>query len=741
MSEDVVLPTGGWRLWKQFALRGPGFPAEGVLALAPDGLAEAADKFGADAPLSGADWVGFEELFGDASVATAREMQRIAGLPAFRSAVAWQNRPVLGRAVTPFLAWTPTVASRTSARRQREELIAHYWQRFCVKNDTIGFFGPVGWGEWDLSSRGVSVDPGSGLVAESSVYFASWAVDAVATLVNADPALRPWIAPRRVPFVRVADGVVTLQGRPPEQLSSELLDVLGRCDGVRPACEVGPVEALAELMRRRIVLWRLEVPADARPERWMRRWLESAGAPGGRALELLEVLEDGRSRVAGATEPEELVSALTELESAFVALTDQAAVREKGANTAPCRALVYSDSRRSATARLGSDVLADLAPLQLLLTAARWLTSTVARRVMARIAEVFDGPVDLATFWFACMPVLHGETTAIAAEVQQEFWQRWRSVLPPLTGSRVHTSTVDIAERVRSVFAAPDAGWTAARYASPDVLVCDTGDLVLGELHLGTNTLGASLYVNQHESPSTLLAATSRDHPGPRLMPLLAKEHRSRLSTRVRHALVRPEDYYVALVDHTADPSLHRTVLSADVTVVAREGRLVAVLPDGAEFAVVDVFSHVLTTLVMDMFRLPEEGDHSPRVTVDRMVVARESWRVAAATVPFAEEKNEARRFVRARRWREATELPRFVFVVSSVEPRPFFVDFDSPQYVNLLAKSVRRLSRKDQEGRLTITEMLPTPEQSWLCDDNGDRYTSELRFVAVDESNEPTRA
>ncbi|MEU5077366.1 hypothetical protein AB0G76_38310, partial [Streptomyces asoensis] len=65
-------------------------------------------------------------------------------------------------------------------------------------------------------------------------------------------------------------------------------------------------------------------------------------------------------------------------------------------------------------------------------------------------------------------------------------------------------------------------------------------------------------------------------------------------------------------------------------------------------------------------------------------------------------------------------------------EPRPFFVDFDSPVYVNILAKAARRLARKDPHARLTVTEMLPTPEQTWLTDDQGRHYTSELRLVAV---------
>ncbi|MBC6450155.1 lantibiotic dehydratase [Actinokineospora xionganensis] len=720
-----------WRLWEQFALRGPGFPAAGVLRLAPAGIAEAADKF-AHGDLAGAEWTAFEDLFGEAAVATARALQDIARASDFRAAVAWQNRPVLRSGIEPFLAWTPTAAGRTSMPRQREELVAHYWQRFCVKNDTIGFFGPVGWGRWDATARGIEVDPGEGLVARTNVYFASWAIDTLAKTIGADPDLSGWIAPRRVPFVRITDEGVVVPGRPPQPVSAELLAVLAACDGITPARDLDADEELAELVRRRWVVWRLEVPADARPERHLRGWLDRVGDASARdrGLAMLDVLERGRDAVAAAG-PDGLVEALSAVEADFSTLTEAAAVREKGSGTAPCRAIVYSDCTRSATARLGVDMVERLAPLDLLLTAAAWLTSTVAERIMGRVRELFDelGPVDLATFWFACMPVLHGSTDA--ADVQHEFWKRWADILP-LAGRRVQVSSVDITDRVREAFGGTEARWAAARYFSPDVMVTDDGDLVLGELHVASNTLGSSLFVNQHPAPEELLAATSVDHPGPRLLPVLPKEHRSRLSARIRHSLVRDEDYYVSLVDHTVDPARPRTVLSADVQVAERSRGLVAVLPDETEFDLADVFSHVLTTMVMDLFRLLPESDHSPRVTIDRMVVARETWRFTAADLAFAGDKSEARRFVSTRRWRG--DLPRFVFVVSPAEPRPFFVDFDSPVYVAIFLKAVRRLARTDPLGKFTVTEMLPTPDQTWLVDDQGRGYTSELRFVAVDD-------
>jgi hypothetical protein len=742
-----------WRLWDQFAVRGAGFPAAGVLRLAPSGLAQAADK------LEERDWDAFSAQFHAAAVQTAHDLQDIARLPAFRTAVAWQNRPVLDSGIAPFLAWTPTAAGRTSMPRQREELVAHYWQRFCVKNDTIGFFGPVGWGRWDEHTAGAAVDPGIGLVAESTVYLASWAVDGIAAVLDADPRARPWIPPRRMPFVRVEGDRVVVAGRPPRTVDPAVAAVLAACDGVRSAHDLAEAmpgvdvpAVLDDLVRQRLVTRRLEIPADTHPERGLRAWLARVGDKDlrGRGERALAALDSGRDRVGAARDPDGLVAALSALERDFVARTDTAAVREKSARTAPCRALVYADARRSATVRLGPQVRDALAPLEPLLASAAWLTVGLTRTVLEHVRAVYDTlvarkPVDLASFWFACLPALHGPVRADAVRLQREFRRRWAEILTPPPGTRRHRLRLhDIAGPVAERFDDDGPQWTAARYMSPDVMIAadsvsavENGvfELVLGELHLAANTLGASLFVHQHPAPAELLALTDRDHPWPRLMPLLAKEHRARLSARIRHCLVRPQDYQVALVDFTADPGRDRSVNSADATVTDVDGDLTVVLPDGARFPIVDVFGHVLTTLAMDLFELLPEAPHTPRVTVDRLVVARETWRLPVADAEFAAVKDEARRFVAARRWRAAHDLPRHVFVVSAGEPRPFYVDFDSPTYVNILAKALRRLVRTDVDATVTVTEMLPTPDQAWLTDDRGEAYTSELRFVAVEQA------
>ncbi|MFD9742588.1 lantibiotic dehydratase [[Kitasatospora] papulosa] len=766
MSDDGAPLLGRrWRLWEQFSLRGPGFPVGGVLDLAPVDLSVYADKF-AGGVLSGPDWVEFEGVFGEVAARTAVRLQEVAGSSDFTAAVAWQNRTVLRTGLRPFLGWVPSASGRSSMPRQREELVAHYWQRFCVKNDTIGFFGPVGWGRVDRSVGGVEIDAGEGLTESSSVFFSSWSIDALARTLSADDRLMAWIPPRRMPYIRADsdDGPVRIPGRTPQQAPPRLVALLRLADGRRPPAELAralrttPAEVtagLTELVRRRWVTWRLDVPSGPHPDRELRAILERVGDPEVRrgALEPLEVLERGRERVeAAGRDASALCEALAALEEDFTRITDTASQRAKGTHTAPNRSLVYSDTRRSATARVGSEVLDAMAPLDPLMTSAAWLMAQLGARVEERATEVYEklaaasggDRVNLADFWFGCMPILHGAAVTDAQEVLEEFQRRWARIIPVLDGARqVRTTHAAIASQVAEAFPPAPAAWTAARYLSPDVLIVardaesvGRGDfeLVLGELHLASNTVGASLFVSQHPEPAELLRITGQDHPGPRLLPLLPKEHKSRLSVRVRNVLVRPEDYYIALLELTADPHRDRTVLSADAHVTRRGDRLVALLPDGGEFAVTDVFGHVLTTLAMDMFRLFPDADHVPRVAVDKLVVSRESWRFTGGDLEFAEEKSEARRYVRARNWRGERGLPRYVFVVSPTEPRPFYVDFDAPVYVNILAKAARRLARKDPGAKLTVTEMLPSPEHAWLTDDQGNAYTSELRFVAVDQ-------
>ena len=84
---------------------------------------------------------------------------------------------------------SPRVASRPSRRQRRADVVAGYWQRYCAKNDTIGFFGPLAWGRFADEGDAIDVRAGA-LEHERVVHFETWAMEAVARAVG-DDALLP----------------------------------------------------------------------------------------------------------------------------------------------------------------------------------------------------------------------------------------------------------------------------------------------------------------------------------------------------------------------------------------------------------------------------------------------------------------------------------------------------------------------------------------------------------------------
>ena len=154
----------------------------------------------------------FEAALADVTTAT----REIVGDPRFREAVIWQNRQVLHTGMDGLLAASPGgEVKKDKLLRKREMLVANYWQRYCVKNDTVGFFGPVGWAKFVSEGEALGVRPGDSLLAARTVYFDGWCLDALAEELDRDGALLRWMAPRRVPAARLEGSTLDLPAREP----------------------------------------------------------------------------------------------------------------------------------------------------------------------------------------------------------------------------------------------------------------------------------------------------------------------------------------------------------------------------------------------------------------------------------------------------------------------------------------------------------------------------------------------
>ena len=82
--------------------------------------------------------------------------------------------------------------------------------------------------------------------------------------------------------------------------------------------------------------------------------------------------------------------------------------------------------------------------------------------------------------------------------------------------------------------------------------------------------------------------------------------------------------------------------------------------------------------------------------------------------------------------------FPRHTFVKVPWENKPFLLDLASPMSVRALAKHMRT-GLKDESNwtkEVGFNEMLPSFEHLWLTDAEGHAYTSEVRMVALHESD-----
>ncbi|HEX6290305.1 MAG TPA: lantibiotic dehydratase [Herpetosiphonaceae bacterium] len=826
------LSAGRWAIWRWAGLRGAGFPAAQVLSLAATDGAEAADRLiqarddleqareaAREAlrqelqsapqdqvdPLVGAlrrlkkgklpdpgsvsgaastallalgtahehleaAQAAYDLAFPEAVRAISLAVRSVAQSARFQEALIWQNRQAFHTGVEPLLR--APAEKRGSQQRQHEEVIASYVQRYCTKNDTIGFFGPAGWARFVDQGPAVTARPGPELIANRSVYFEGWCLDTLAKKLSEHKALLPWSAPRRMPSIYAEGDKLYLPFEGVAQLTPAQTMALQACDGQRTAREIAqqltraPASGLTSeaevynllkaLRDRGLIAWAFELPLELRPERTLQRLLTRIGDESLRrqALGVLEQLDAARGRVARAAgDPVALDRALDNLETTFTRITGTAATRAAGKMYA-ARTLVYEDCRRDLDLELGPDLLKTLGPpLALLLTGARWFTFQVAQRFRTAFQEIYaelvretgSSAVDLVEFWLRVQPILlFGDHSPLIADVTRQFQERWAEILALPAGQRsVVYSCDELRERVQAAFAAPGAGWRSARYHSPDVLIAAASidairqgayHLVMGEMHLGINTLGAAFFMAQHPEPAQLHMALERDLAEPSLVPVTPRNV-ERLTTRTRPALVSSKDYRLVFAHDSAGISQARALPMGALLVEdpgdgirlrTRDGRL--------HFDIIEAFSLMLSVMAVNNFRLVAPEAHQPRISVDRLVVSREAWRFDPAEMAFANERSEAERFVAARRWAQTHGIPRFVFAKLPIEVKPFYVDFDSPIYVNMFAKLIRRMQASDSPERLvTVTEMLPGLDQTWLPDAEQRCYTSEIRIVGVD--------
>ena len=729
--------------------------AEDVAGVADDALRHAAATFEHRDERRRA----VDESYPAARDATTRALRAAAADGRFREAVLSQNRAAVANGLDALLRSTPADEGK-SQHRQHEELVASYLHRYCAKNDTIGFYGPVGWGTWSDDDAFLAI-PGPSLLATSDWFFEQWGIDKVASVITAMNGVRPWLAPRRFGFVTLKDGVAGSPLTGPQPLSALEVAVLEACDGQTPARSLVIAGATADeieatlrvLEQKKVIEWSLELPTHWRPDALLEERIARIGDAEVRAraaapLASLRTALAAVVRASGA--PEALGPALAGIDTAFHDITGASSTRNAGAMYAS-RTLVYQDARRDFDLRIGKRFRDDVTPaLALVLESARWLTFAIAKEYITTLEALYarlapdGGPTPLSELWFRAQRFVLGAKENRWEEPAKAACEAWTSLLAPEPGARrVQRASADLRAGVERAFAAPRAGWWAARHHSPDLMIAatdveaiDRGDylVVLGEIHIAMNTVLTNVFAAQHPEPVSLADGYTMDVPEPQIVPVAPKDSKlggSRVS----------QSFYPAHMfdlDATLAPSARiaeQVVALADLVVVREsEGLVVRSVERGLAWPVFEVFAGLLVAKITNALDFLPRGTHRPRVTVDRLVIQRETWSIAPSTLEFLAATTELDVMIGVRAWAKGLGLPRFVFVKSPLEQKPIYVDLESPVSLRILNRILRHAKEHvGGEQAVSVSEMLPDLEHLWLTDAEGNRYTGELRIVAFD--------
>ncbi len=781
LAPHLLHLAGDWALWRSVCLRAAGLPVHLLAALGDAGLARAADaaiaaaaapaRTASDQAAPSQAGAVYAAEFTDAVRRLSAALHEAAALPALREAVAWQNRHALTTGIDVLVRRGPEPAKRNANRRQHEALVASYLQRYCAKNDTIGFFGPVSWSQID-DGPGIRVTHAASgrILAARVTYLEGWAVRAI--MADHVTALRPWLVPRRMPFVGVDGTLLRLPLAPPVQLTPAEAAVLRASDGSRDAgevaaavladsrAEVGDVAEVFALMGRLAdshrLAWQVDVaPQDTRPERSVRALLSRVTDDGirGPAETALDELTAARDELAGAAgDAERVAGAMADLEATFTRLAGVPPTRRAGELYAG-RTLAYEECLRGDTVRLGADALDGIrAALALVLDGARWFITTsgalYARHFddayRQRAAALGTGIVPFADLWLIVNDVLFDQPPPLIEPAVRALRQRWSAILDlPPGARRIQLRAADLRERVTSEFPAQPLPWPMAVHHSPDLMIAGAdaaagGRLtwVLGEVHPSIVSSRYATWLEFHDAPDAVHAAMRHDLRSSAVWVAETAEYGG-TCTRLSNGLPSPGDLRLVWAHDSCgyDPATTLTVGECDV--IGSPAGLRVRRRDGTfERGLLEVVGDLISASISHGFSLVPPGAHAPRVTIDDLVVSRETWTLAATDPPFADTSAESARYLQARAWAAGHGLPRHVFLRFTGERKPIYADLTSLASIDVISRSLRRCRRNaGADATVTVVEMLPTPDQAWLTDAQGLRYSAELRMVAADQA------
>ena len=735
-------------------LRSTGFPAEGLALLDSDDILPLLDSF-----LAGdIDRTHFEKEYTSREESGARALINVLKDDAVSRAIAWQN-PTAWRS---FESLSSTSGINASTRRKVRQL-ALYWQRYCSKAETIGYFGPFAWAEVDPEASAVEFISSDHLIDRSHVAMEAWAVIEIGKALASRADLQWWMPPILSPAVdlNMERGTVTVAGHQPRRVREDEARVLFLTDGTRPAAQIAKSldmepERLRRILvaheRRHTVIWDANIHVSVHAWDILHERIAQIGDAGLRdeATAVLTRFDELLEVIRNIPDARSLTEATESLSRLFETVTGTSSNRRAGQAYA-ARSLCYLDCTRAGTAKVGTRLLEALdAPLNLVLQSADWFAATLAKEYTTEITDLANRkqrashqPLTMADVWPSTMSLFWGDSPSPLQRAVTELSRRWSRVLEGLqpVDGRIDTTSSALSGAVDEQFPVctpiPELS-----VHSPDlqVITSSTDNIasgrvtaVMGELHACLSSLDMPLL------EWSLPHGSIRDRINTalnlrRLVPLFPETWR-RNTGRMVPATVGVGDRAIGFT-RTADQDRANTWSMSALLFEQTEDGLMIRDPDGRLWTIAQAWSVPISMVAADAFKIGLPGSPAPRLTIDNLVVFRRTWRFPAGSIDIMH-GSAAEKHARLREWQVTNHLPDHLFVKFPSEPKPIYFSFESPAMATVFTRSLQRDARENPDSLVTMSEALPEPQSSWLHDTRSHHYVHEFRLQLTKERHD----
>lgn len=686
-----------------------------------------------------------EEIFLEELKMNRQKLQEIFKDPYLAEAVYISNPDVFNISYSRFMAHRE-YESRSSKIRTLEMRFYSYLQRFCSKNDTASFFGPMNYAEWDVESEeSVHFEAHSGKFSERIIHYSFWMVKELAKSMAEEPEIRNVLIPRLHPMCTLKKDKMfflhldkeVLLPKKYDKIVQEISNEKQNLHQLSVKLDLDVSELsryIKQLSDKNIVLFEIEIPSTIfDPFSYLHSWLKDLPINEGSKRKWLEMLEQFiyLKEEALLKDLNHRRDVTRRMEQLFEEVTHSSARRSQGQMYAD-RTLYYEEckgtiDKLSFGKTFYDDFMERLKPV-LDLSAAygdvmRDYYQTISKRIFEKIKDNRTH-IPYPEFIYKSQSLLAEAKVDLSFPALNQFNELLDTLVQNRKeGSIAHITSEDVEpfnrfRKFEECHTSPDV-----MFSAKDLDALSRGDykIILGEVHQfiamwGSQLLFDSAREQVNEEINNMLSdmpmyqnlsviLNTRRHkglihetfPGTIIKLFGTPSMRAQGVVSIRDLYVTYEDKEVKLIDQ--DKRQHYLYNSGDDNL-----HLWAFAPSRVSSPVIHL------------------SKHTPRIEINGVIFQRERWELGEEELEgLRNQKDLFGIFVEMQQLRDKYQLPRYVFFKVNSEKKPFFFDFENFFAIELL----HSLLKKNES--VTFIEMEPSPNHLWLKDEEG-RYCFEMR-------------